>query len=495
MLGGVVLLGTISAENGKADKDNRYAEKHLKIQRVKNPVLRVFYRTDTIENISPILLFNDRGRIYRHYKKGDDLYRMRLYLFEHEAWHTHNLKVKKFLFSPRQYERILVHDEISANLLALNSMILEYCFTDNKEKFLKTIHKDGSFYFYFKEVENGNINPLSNDSSMMEKDYHLRINGMLKTWMKRSYNSYKLRHKNMIFNYIKGYGLNDDNVKNYNKAMHHMYTMGGIDFWNYVDKDIEIKEINLFDGVAKIKSFAKKDNAMMEEIKKYAPLLEKIEDDSQRIAALQHLILSSEIKAKISKNNYEIDDKIVTILYNKAMVKYAKDNTFSIFVGETQTSSNIIILNEDKKCSLEDFIAKVYNFKGIDLSRQIKDFDVYNLPYDVDKLGYDYQADDRGIVLWNDVDEMLAANVQHNDNERVAGKNKKKYLRNNSRRSGILFVDVPNFEEPILTASTPVQMEILKKTYEDFYNMPEVKEFEPQEQKTQLKAGFMAKER
>ena len=177
------------------------------------------------------------------------------------------------------------------------------------------------------------------------------------------------------------------------------------------------------------------------------------------------------------------------------MVKYSKDNTFSAFVGETQTSSNIIILNEDKKCSLEDFIAKVYNFKGIDLSRQIKDFDVYNLPYDVDKLGYDYQADDRGIVLWNDVDEMLAANVQHNDNERVAGKNKKKYLRNNSRRSGILFVDVPNFEEPILTASTPVQMEILKKTYEDFYNMPEVKEFEPQEQKTQLKANVMVKER
>jgi hypothetical protein len=35
----------------------------------------------------------------------------------------------------------------------------------------------------------------------------------------------------------------------------------------------------------------------------------------------------------------------------------------------------------------------------------------------------------------------------------------------------------------------------LKKTYEDFYNMPEVREFEPQEQKTQLKAGFMAKER
>jgi hypothetical protein len=234
--------------------------------------------------------------------------------------------------------------------------------------------------------------------------------------------------------------------------------MGGIDFWNYVDKDIEIKEINLFDGLAKIKSFAKKNNAMMEEIKKYAPLLEKIEDDSQRIAALQHLILSSEIKAKISKNNYEIDEKIVTILYNKAMVKYAKDNTFSIFVGETRTSNNIIIFNEDKKCSLEDFIAKVYNFKGIDLSRQIKDFDVYNLPYDVDKWGYDYQADDRSIVLWNDIDEVLAANVQRHDNARVVGKNKKEYLRNNSRRSGILFVDVPNFEEPILTASTPAQM-------------------------------------
>ena len=477
LLGGLTVLGISSSADKKSDIAENNAKPAQKTEvvnsKVKKPIFTVFYFTDTIEKRSPILLFNNRRTIIRHYRANDELYRMRIHLFAHEAWHTHNLNTgfrDKYKLSPKQYRKLLSHDEISADLVALNTQILEYELSDDKTEFLKKYNN--SFYsFYFKEVAKGEIDPSSTNPKMREKDYKLRINGIMKAWMERSYESYSGRHHVMLFNYIRRYGLYGSHNKNYQMLLHRMYTIGGIDFWKYAEQDIKTNDVDLFNNLTKIKSFPKKDGTIIEEIKKFAPLLEEITDDNQRTAAVQHLIISSEIKAKIINNSYDIDHKIANILYNKTYTKYMQDENFADFAAQASLLSKKIRINEvEPKISLDDFIEKTYSLNGVDLSKIINNFSSENIPYTPDKLALNFEAESNNIVLWNDLNEMLAANIKLQKENTGADKPKNKYTPEvHSRRSGIQSVELPNFEEPILVALTAEQTELIRQTYKKFY--------------------------
>ena len=163
LLTGLTLFGTGSDSGQKEGSDPKTAKTDSIDAKpiVEKPTMNITYQTDTLERRSAILLYNLNGRIIRYYRDNDPLYRMEMYLFVHEAWHTHNLNTgfkSKHKFSPQEYRKLLVHDEISANLAALNSLILEYTFSDNKKEFLDSICADSRYFsFYFNEVAEGKI--------------------------------------------------------------------------------------------------------------------------------------------------------------------------------------------------------------------------------------------------------------------------------------------------------------------------------------------------
>lgn len=492
LLTGLTLFGTGSNNGQKEDNEPQTAKTDsIDIKPVvKKPTLNITYQTDTIEKRSPILLYNQNGRIIRHYRDNDSLYKMKMHLFVHEAWHTHNLNTgfkSKYKLSPQKYRKLLAHDEISANLASLNSLILEYTFADNKKEFLDSIRRQSKYFsFYFNEVAEGKINPLSTDSAMVEKDRSLRVNGIMKVWMERSYPAYCERQKRMLFRYLERNGIYDENEGAYKKVLHEMYNIGGIDFWKYAKSDIKLNNIAIIDDLTKIKSFPKENNMLFAQIKKYAPMIEKIENDKQRAYAIQHLLIASEIKAEINEKNYIIDNNITGILYNKIKTRYANDPTFFAFVKHSCTSTKPSGLISDKNAlSLDDFIGKVYDFNGINLKDKIANFTHLDLPWQPDKFWNIYNVGSLFISEWNDMPVAYINTSPKEKNIHITPKNTAtKYIK--PHRSSKQYVDIPNFNEPILIAPKPEQVQKLKNTYAEFNNLESSKEF-PRENIEQLR--------
>ena len=483
MLGSFALFGACQNKDSPKNENTPQEKIIVDVPTVKNPTLRISYNTDTLENYSPILLYNQNGRIFRHYRKDDASYKMILYLFVHEAWHTHNLDLgyKIHKYSPQQYRKLLAHDEISANLTSLNSLIFEYSFSDNKQKFLKRFTKSNNmFSTYFKEVALGNIDPFSKDSVMIEKDLSLRINSVMDSWMARAYKSYADRQQRMVFNYIQLHGLFDEHNKNYQKMLHGMYNIGGIDFWKYAKKDININDVALINNLAKVQSFSKKNKTAIKEIKRYIPQIEKITNDEERFIALQHLIISSELKAKFIDNNYEVDYNLTSILYNKIRTSHINDDTFDEFAKSSMLFSKKFVYNNDynKESHLNEFISAVYTINGIDLSKKINDFDAKDVPYRSDINLWSMMSNHADILKRETFDETLMTYVRVS--KKTSSFSEKHEKQPHPRRSELQYIDIPNFWEPILIASTTEQIAELKKMYDKFENMSETKEFSEQ---------------
>ena len=387
LIGGAALFGLNSDKNSPPKQEKPVPKVIIDKPTVKNPSVQITYQTDTLKKHSSILLYNLNNHIYRHYRKGDSSYRMRMHLFVHENWHSHNnnLNFRMKIFSPYEYRKLCIHDEISACLCSLNSLIIEYNLTDKKEEFLKYFaNPNNLFSFYFKEVANGNIDPFSTNPSMIEKDRKLRVNGMINNWMRRIYKGYAGSQQRMLLNYTKRIGIHKSQDKAYKKALNHMYSMGGINFWKYVDKDIKVNDNSILNSLNKIKSLPNSGKNLVSDIQRYFPLVEKIQDDTQRHIALQHLLISAEIKTEMakSKNNNYIDNKqIATILYNKIKTRYSLDKSFTEFTetGCLSTKKTIYDVNDNE--SLDDFVNKVYYTKKWgNLKDMINDFEAKDVP-------------------------------------------------------------------------------------------------------------------
>lgn len=486
MLGGFVLFGQtsdkpsapLSQSEGKAKPQT---EKVVQKAKVKNPVISIAFQTDTIDKQSSVLLYNQNGKIYRHYQEGgnNSRYRMRMYLFVHEDWHSHNLKLgfKDYGgYSPQQYRNLIAHDEISANLASLNALILEYTLSDNKKEFLEKYSRPRSYFsFYFKEVKNGNIDPFSTDKQMNLKDYGLRVNGMINRWMDRSFESYAERQRQMVFGYVTKYGLHKGSNTVYRKTLENMYFMGGIDFWKFADKDIDCNDIALLDNLRKIKVFPKRDKKLIREIRNNYYAAEKVQNDAERLAAVQHIIIASEIKKEMRDKHYEVNPNIVTILYNKAKTKYLNDKTFADFAAETAIMTKKFYIKDAKNDSaFSDFIANVYNFNGENLSLKINDFDALDVPYKENKSLVEYNKDDN-LIFDSNIRMIPAATLKEAENENKAGNMIRVQDKARPRRSGVQYIEVPNFYEPILIDLNQQHKERLQQMFKDFYNLPEVR--------------------
>lgn len=483
MMGALTFFGLNSQKN---ESDNQKPQKVLvekKIAKVKKPAVQISYQTDTLQNFTSVMLYNLNNRIYRHFKKDVELYRMRLHLFVHEAWHTHNnnLKYRSLVFSPQEYRKLCIHDEISANLCSLNSLILEYQLTDDKAEFLKKYTVPRGYYsFYFNEVKKGNIDPSSSDSIMHEKDLKLRVNGIIKTWMERSYSGYSERQQRRVYSYLKRAGIHENQDIRYKKILHGMYSMGGIDFWKYADKDIEVNDISIMSSLNRIKSLPKKGKDMIDEITPYLPLIEKISDDKQRCSALQHLIISAEMKTEIKKHNYMVDNQVATILYNKIKTKYAKDETFAEFANDACLMTKKLMYMADDDLSVNNFINTVYTCNDINLNKIINDFDFDNIPYKGHLISNDYTSKYFNLLNYNPnaniEDKILLHSEAKSSKQPTPNKNNSAGGTTKPHRSEIQYLNIPNFEEPILTDNSPLVLNGLRQVFDDFYSLPQVYE-------------------
>lgn len=178
------------------------------------------------ENNDDFNLWSKRGITLQHEQKHRDNYNQGMY---------------EYALSPEQAYKIEMHDEISANMAGLFEVREEYLQTGDMSVFDK---KGRERYGYYADaVKKGEINPFSNKREDFDKEMALIANGTRDMWMRDFANIYV----DYGVNDAKYYGEKDGKHaayydQNYERARKIAYTIGGVDFTQYMDKDVEIPE-------------------------------------------------------------------------------------------------------------------------------------------------------------------------------------------------------------------------------------------------------------
>ena len=189
ILAGLVLVGGMAVGCGtnNSQKSNKKAPEN-KVIKVDNPVKSVKYATDTISKTSSnALLYYVKGEIIRNYVDKDNKYKLDLPLFSHEDWHAYVDEINwrfGFKYTPLEYYKLCIHNEITANIAALLTARYQYIAAEDKEKFAKK-YKGKFFGIYFDAIAKGEINPESNDANELKKECALIANGIQERWMQK----------------------------------------------------------------------------------------------------------------------------------------------------------------------------------------------------------------------------------------------------------------------------------------------------------------------
>ncbi|MBQ8481641.1 MAG: hypothetical protein IJ532_03820 [Alphaproteobacteria bacterium] len=482
----VMSTGFSSCGSNKASKIREQKKDSVEnAVRVENPVRRIKYCTDTLSQRGRVLLYYSRGYITRNFVNDDNLYKMRLSLFSHEDWHAHNDEIKwriHYKYTPFEYYKLCMHDEISANIAALLTVRYQYIASPDKKKFIED-NKNGLLGFYFKEVAKGKIKPESKNPKDLEREYSLIANGMQKAWMEKCAKGYMPSIYSMMQRYVGLFGLVDNSRKNYNFVRGYMYKIGGVDFSQYMKDDIvpSDQRVYIADGLRNVKSMRKGGAEVMDYVNNGYPLFKSLAIDKQR-EAFQHLLIAAQLKYNLrdkSAEELQQNPQIIDMYYRQVLSRFQKDKTFREYVDRfpiINEKSNTIIVNNTKE--YEDIISSIYTFKGVDLSEAINDFNIARLPI----KGPDFKEPyfKNTLYLWMYPIEMQAVPpsvvkrkytgpiIEQTIKENSAPKSSKR------RRSDWQYIEAPNYREPILVASSKEDNAKILKTIEDFKNIPDV---------------------
>lgn len=167
----------------------------------------------------------------------------------HEAWHqrTHESKVHELPMSLYQHHKLRIHDEISAYLVELMSVRQQYIEAKDDQERAKIVNSTiGKEYsWYFDAIASGEISPTSTDRQDPVKEEKFIYHG-IKDIYSRVLSSnhplsdaYRKDQKNLTDTTFNTSNLEDlaPNDKNYEIALQQMYTIGGINFGLFADKD------------------------------------------------------------------------------------------------------------------------------------------------------------------------------------------------------------------------------------------------------------------
>ena len=214
-----------------------------------NRMREVDFQVDTLSTRTPsgsgAYFTPNRNSITINYVKGEDSFNSwsgSMAVLMHEQKHRDNRSqgIYEYALSPEQAYKTEMNDEISANMASLVYL---------RDKYLKTgdisvFEEDGSrFRFYTDAIKRGEINPFSNKKEDFDKEMALIANGTRDMWMRDFADTYA----NVGVSSANFYGEKDGKHaayydQNYERARKIAYTIGGVDFTQYMDKDVEIPD-------------------------------------------------------------------------------------------------------------------------------------------------------------------------------------------------------------------------------------------------------------
>lgn len=214
-----------------------------------NRMREVDFQVDTLSNRTGIggYFSPDANTLTVNYVEGEDSFNSwsgSMSLLMHEQKHRDNqaLGMYEYALSPEQAYKTEMNDEISANMASLVYL---------RDKYLKTgdisvFEEEGSrFRFYTDALKKGEINPFSNKKEDFDKEMALIANGTRDMWV-RDYATTET-YLDAGVGHAKYYGEKDGKHaayydQNYERAWKIAYTIGGVDFTQYMDKDVEIPD-------------------------------------------------------------------------------------------------------------------------------------------------------------------------------------------------------------------------------------------------------------
>lgn len=460
---------------------------------VKHPVQNIVYHVDTLEQKSSALLYHRKGEITRNFVANQNMYRMQLSLFVHEKWHHHNYLLgfrSKYKFKPDEYYKLCLHDEITATMAALLTSRYQYMESNDKKDFLRRYRK-GIYGFYYDAVAKGEINPYDTSPEAREKEWRLIANGTRQMWMDKLYSHYQKNSYTMLLNYLSIHGLVQDSRKNYSYIVGKMYTIGGVNFWNYMNEDIPIEDnrVLLADEIRKVQSLHKGGRFVTEMINNQADLLKDVGYEKQQ-EAFQHLLISSKLKymlRRFTASDIVRNPHLISSYYHRLLANVYHDKEFKNLVDDrTAFVPNRAKIHTNAE-DYENVLKELYSVQGVDLRTIIEDFNAERVP--VKKaMDFGFIPDTRWIdmnVYGLYLEEPMSAVHEATITQRTDLPASKKPLpsplqqpkNSPSRRKGQsedFTISAPNFWEPILLNESPEVLQQINKCIADFNAIPEV---------------------
>lgn len=502
--GALTLLNPTAPHNKEPNNEGRKPIKtektSLKRDTVKTPIRSVAYFTDTLYQSTSTLMYYVSDKIYRNYVEGNNSFRMQIPYFAHEDWHKHNCYSGfryKYEYSPMEYYKLCMHDEITANLVAVLSMRYEYLSSKDKEAVIAKYEKTYAS-FYFKAIKEGKINPESTNPADNEQEWKFLANETKNMWMKLYSEHYSPTTLKMMYAYIQRNGICPSAPKNYKGVKKYMYQIGGVDFDKYIEADIDCPDIKpqIVDKLSKVLSLKNENKDFVEEVVNNIPFLDSIHPNL-RGYAMQHILIASKLKTSIAgETDPETVKSIISTQYNKQMFNMSNDVTLKDFISNY--SLNELVNNSEikGKRSYRSLIDEIYTYKGIALNKFISKFSINRVPcvvYFHNTLAQEQaaQINIEDLFIWKD--KTLPIDSLHFKETTPASE----VAKPRRRLSEELTLAIPNFRDPILTSMTETQREILYQMMQDFENIPAVlkscntKEINDYNKKHALKTSFL----
>lgn len=390
-------------------KNNSFEKIENKTQKTEQKSLTrsVEYQVDTVQTENERLAYylsktNTINQPYtgKHIEK---------HILTHEQKHKDNYLKGAYTYpmSWEQVYKLSMHDEISANIAALLSLRTDYIKTHDINVFHKNTKR---FDFYADAIQKGQINPETLNFLEFHKEMYFIANKMRQEWMK-SYSQNKTYLKsNASLAYIR-HDKSGKYVpfydKNYQKAKDIIYTIGGINFNLYMDKDVQIPQST------ESKILLKKKTSYRQLCKKlHVPLYDGLITLQQYQKLVQHALLINDLENRVkleimatsllpektdSINIRYSDKKISPVSQDKAMKlvqSYKEDmlkksvdfylvNTIMKGAAEEYALSKKPFPSNNKKTRklYQDKIQDIYtiHFKLLDCQKSVKTADFLDI--------------------------------------------------------------------------------------------------------------------
>ena len=218
------------------------------LQKFNIPTRNVDFQVDTVAvgTTYNAVYTPSKNTIHVSYMNGET----RIGSIPHEQKHRDNqlAGLREYEVSSEQGYRLNMHDEISANIASLIVLREKYLETGDISVF-DYYKNDKRYQFYKDAIVRGDINPHSEYKEDFDKEMALIANGTRDMWEKSFANVYE---QQFLTSYLMDEMASKMNPKmypeyhdqNYERAKHIAYTIGGVDFTQYMDRDVEFPEMS-----------------------------------------------------------------------------------------------------------------------------------------------------------------------------------------------------------------------------------------------------------